>query len=231
MKKQLLRQFDRLARRAGKQILHRHTDSYDVIEIAWLKAAYDSAGYYEERMIRSRSFKNDLDLLSHAIGIAPNEGLFLEFGVATGRTISHIASMRQGLVYGFDSFEGLPEGWRTGFHVGYFAGEMPQVKSNVRLIKGLFSETLPPFLRNHTDPIAFLHIDCDLYTSTKVVLDSICDRLVEGSVIVFDEYFNYPGWRQHEFKAFQELVGRESLRYHYEALVPSHQQVCVVIQR
>jgi hypothetical protein len=32
------------------------------------------------------------------------------------------------------------------------------------------------------------------------------NRLASGSVIVFDEYFNYPGWKVHEFKAFQDDV-------------------------
>jgi hypothetical protein len=231
MKKLLISQFDRLARRAGRQILHKRTDSYDVIEVARIKAAYDSAVYYEKHMIEARSFTTDLNLLSHAVSISPPDGLFLEFGVATGRTISHIASLHEGPVYGFDSFEGLPNGWRTGFEVGHFAGAMPRLPSNVHLISGWFLETLPSFVQTHSGPVSFIHVDCDLYSSTKVIFDLIGERLREGSVIVFDEYFNYPGWQNHEFKAFQELIDCRSLRYRYEALVPSHQQVCVVIQR
>jgi len=34
-------------------------------------------------------------------------------------------------------------------------------------------------------------------------------------VIVFDEYFNYPGWRQHEYKAFQEFIANTGLKYRY----------------
>ena len=30
------------------------------------------------------------------------------------------------------------------------------------------------------------------------------DRIVSGTIIVFDEYWNYPGWEQHEFRAWQE---------------------------
>jgi hypothetical protein len=30
-------------------------------------------------------------------------------------------------------------------------------------------------------------------------------RIQRDSVIVFDEYWNYPDWKQHEFEAFEEL--------------------------
>jgi hypothetical protein len=40
--------------------------------------------------------------------------LWLEFGVASGRTINYISNFTNDKVYGFDSFEGLPEKWRNG---------------------------------------------------------------------------------------------------------------------
>lgn len=194
-------------------------------------ALMDSAAYYEARMLTASTFQKGRDLLRHALGLIPGTGLVLEFGVASGRSITRIAetvSLRQ--VYGFDSFDGLPEDWRTGITKGAFAGPLPAVPSNVTLIKGLFSDTLPAFAKQHTDPISFLHVDCDLYSSTADILDHLGDRLKPGSVILFDEYFNYPGWRQHEFKAFQEFVAKRSVAYRYEGFVPRDQQVCVVIE-
>jgi len=38
---------------------------------------------------------------------------------------------------------------------------------------------------------------------------------VPGTVIVFDEYFNYPAWKLHEFKAFQEFIEASGRRYKY----------------
>ena len=35
--------------------------------------------------------------------------LWLEFGVAGGNTVNYISRFTQDTVYGFDSFEGLPE--------------------------------------------------------------------------------------------------------------------------
>ena len=80
----------------------------------------------------------------------PNH-LWLEFGVANGNTINYISKFTNDKVYGFDSFEGLPEKWRDGFDKGAFNrnGVLPQVNSNVELIKGWFNETLVNFI-THT---------------------------------------------------------------------------------
>jgi len=142
-------------------------DSFNLLEVAFLNAAYESAQYYQEHMITAPIFDSDLDLLSAAVRLSCPDGLFLEFGVATGRTIRQIASLRSAPIYGFDSFEGLPEHWRSGFDKGSFAGSLPHVPNNVTLIKGLFDETLAKFLLSNPDKVSFLHVDCDLYSSTK----------------------------------------------------------------
>ncbi len=158
------------------------------------------------------------------------EGLHLEFGVASGRTINHIASLLPHQpIFGFDWFRGLPENWRSGFPAGAFSHEVPTVAANVELIHGLFQDTLPVFLACHPEPVALLHVDCDLYSSTCTIFDALEHRIVPGTVIVFDEYFNYASWRQHEYKAFQEYLMRTGRRHKYLGLVPAHQQVCVQI--
>ena len=85
--------------------------------------------------------------------MVPNNGLWLEFGVYAGGTINRIARCANGaIVYGFDSFEGLPEAWTgrieswdtTGaqrgstYGPGTFSlgGVLPPVADNVRLVKG-----------------------------------------------------------------------------------------------
>lgn len=203
----------------------------DIIELARFRAGMDSAAYYEEHMLTARAFESDLALLAHAIDIAPRDGLVLEMGVATGRTINHIASLiGERRIYGFDSFEGLPEDWWTKFPKGAFAMDaLPRVATNAILIKGMFSDSLPNFLADHRELVSLLHIDCDLYSSCKTVLDELGERLRPGSVIVFDEYLNYPGWRRHEFKAFREFITSRNLSYTYSAFVPSHEQVCVIL--
>ena len=95
--------------------------------------------------------------------------LWLEFGVATGSTINYISRFTNDKVYGFDSFEGLPEKWRDGFEKGVFNmnGNLPQVNSNVELIKGWFNKTLLNFIQTHNKKVSFIHMDADLYSSTK----------------------------------------------------------------
>jgi hypothetical protein len=46
---------------------------------------------------------------------------------------------------------------------------------------------------------------------------------------VFDEYFNYPGWEQHEHRAWQEFVARSKIRFKYVAYTCNNEQVAVVV--
>lgn len=181
-------------------------------------------------MITATGLKSQNELLEHAIKLVKIDGLFLEFGVATGHTIQKIAELSQKQIFGFDSFEGLPEAWRTGFPKGAFAGPAPKLPPNISIVRGLFQETLRQFLQERQEQVAFIHLDCDLYSSAKSVFDWLHPRIGPGVVIVFDEYFNYPGWQDHEHKAFIEFVEQHKVKFNYEAFVPSHQQVCVVIK-
>jgi len=146
--------------------------------------------------------------------LATVDGLWLEFGVFSGTTINAMSQFAPGLVYGFDSFEGLPEDWREGKPKGRYSrdGELPQVRENVRLVKGWFDETLPAFLSEHPGPVSLIHVDCDLYSSTRTVLNLLRDRMVPGTILVFDELFNYPGYERHEIKAFYEFLKEGPVR-------------------
>lgn len=216
----------------GMQFPRPRGDGYDILDVACFKAALDSAELYETHFLTCPAFDNDLSLLSKALELARPDGLFLEFGVASGRTISHMGrNTPQTHFYGFDSFEGLPEAWRSGFDKGAFARtNLPVVPTNVTLIKGWFDETLPTFLRDRPQtPLSLLHVDCDLYSSTKTILANLQNRIVPGTLIVFDEYWNYPGWREHEFKAFEEMLAETGIRAKPFGFVPSHQQAGFVI--
>jgi hypothetical protein len=52
--------------------------------------------------------------------------------------------------------------------------------------------------------VAFVHADADLYSSTVLCLKEMAlrGRLVKGTVINFDEYWNYPDWQNGEYKAW-----------------------------
>jgi hypothetical protein len=222
---------DALASAINRNVLGKHTDVYDVLTAAQMVASLDSATYFNRNMSAALNFRNGLDLLTHAMQLRSVPGPVLEFGVATGRTINHIASLTREQIYGFDSFEGLPEDWRTGYGKGRFAQALPTVGSNVRLMVGWFENSLNEFVEACPEgPISLIHIDCDLYSSTKTILDRLAHRIVPGTVIVFDEYFNYPGWEVHEFKAWKEFCATYNMGYRYDSFVSAHQQVCVVVE-
>jgi hypothetical protein len=169
---------------------------------------------------RARVLSDAWELRGLAFDQAPKTGMVLEFGVFSGASLRFFAKRSDRPMNGFDTFEGLPRDdgipvWKRHHDQRSFdlKGAMPSVPANVTLHKGLFEDTLPGFLAQHTDRAAFLHIDCDLYSSTKAVFDALGDRIVAGTVILFDEYFNYEGWQYGEYKAFQELIEARRLRY------------------
>jgi hypothetical protein len=173
------------------------------------RAAEDSAAYIETAAMAARSMDDsDIVLVDSVDRALKVSGCFCEFGVFQGRTLTRIASLAPDrAVHGFDSFEGLPEDWRDGYKQGAFQTRVPAIGAkNVQLHAGWFDATVPSFVATLAQPVALAHIDCDLYSSTRTVLDSITPHLTVGSIILFDEYFNYPGWRHHEHRALQESI-------------------------
>lgn len=198
----------------------------------WDLAARQTAEYVTDHMAKCITYPNPDKMRENALSMVEIDGLYLEFGVYSGKTINHAAKLKPDhQMYGFDSFEGLPDTWRTGFYKEKFATDIiPEVRENVELVIGWFDETLPDFVAQHTEPCAYIHVDCDLYSSTKTVFKYLKDRIIPGTVIVFDEYFNYPSWEEHEFKAFQEFVHENSIEYEYIGYIPDWEQVAVRIK-
>jgi len=199
-----------------------------------LEATASTAEFILEHLRVAETFGHPYDTLRHALGLIEIPGMALEFGVASGTTLRIVAEAfteREGTVAGFDVFSGLPETWRTGFPVGEFAQESIPEVPGAQLVPGLFEDTLPSFLNDESGPVAFLHLDADLYSSTKTVLDLLGDRLVPGSIVVFDEFFNYPGWQQHEYRAWTEFVTRTGISFEYLGYTVDNEQVVVKIVR
>jgi len=197
------------------------------------RTASEAADYIIRHMEQAISFDDHLQLLSFAMGKVATDGLVMEFGVHAGETVNHISAFFKGrTVFGFDSFEGLKEDWR-GHHkmvAGTFdlGGIPPKVNFNVELVKGWFDQTLPGFLARTGDTkIAFMHVDSDTYEAAKTIFDLAGNRLARGSVVVFDEYLNYRGWKIGEFKAWQDLCAANGIRYEYLGFCLQGEQVAV----
>lgn len=206
-----------------------HRSRRDLMAAGERVAVATSADFARTHMPTAPALPDLTATLEYGLKLAPSDGLALEFGVWSGSTLRTIASSRGGRdVYGFDSFEGLPESWRTGFPAGTFPIDGPPQVPGAQMVVGLFADSLPKFMAKHTDrPVAFVHIDCDLYSSTVTVLEHVGPRLREGSVLVFDEYFNYPGWQEHEHRAWSEYVANSGLKFTYEGYTQDHEQVVV----
>jgi len=200
----------------------------DLLAAGERDAAGSSARFAAREMPTARAFHDPLSTLRYAVGIAPSGGLALEFGVFRGRSLEVIAEGRgRRDVFGFDSFQGLPEDYRPHVRAGAFATDgLPEV-DGAELVVGWFQDTLPGFLAAHPGPVHLLHVDGDLYSSAVTVLEHVGPRLVPGSVVVFDEFFNFPGWEEHEYRAWQEHLTRTGARVAYEAYTSNDEQVVV----
>ena len=219
---------------AQKKLLGLYTDVVDTDFTATRLASETTADYIVNNMRAVPNFANDYDFHDWiARTQTTGSGLVLEFGVATGRTLNHFARIfdRQ-VVHGFDSFEGLPEDWTSRMPKGFFKrNNLPRVRDNCKLHVGWFDETLPPFKKEIKDqPIQLLHIDSDLYSSAVTILTTLKKNIVPGTVIVFDEYFNYPGWQLDEFRAWQEFVAKNAIKYEYIGYVSKHQKVAIRVK-
>lgn len=73
-------------------------------------------------------------------------------------------------------------------------------KNNIKLIKGLYQETM--FI---TSPVSMAHIDCDWYESVKYCLEQISPNLQVGGIIVIDDYDHWSGCRV----AVDEFLGKQ----------------------
>ena len=203
----------------------------------WLhaQAAQSTAEFIRDNCPTARQMEDRWDVINVAASVLPQEveGLVLEFGVAGGRSLRALTQALPGRrIFGFDCFEGLPEDWRIDMLKGQFAQqEVPQVPG-AELVVGLFEDSLPGWVAENPDePIALLHLDADLYSSTRTALDHIGHRLVEGSIVVFDEYFNYIGWTEHEHKAWSEFVQASGIEFDYLAYTKNHQQLIVQVTK
>lgn len=140
------------------------------------------------------------------------EGDFIDLGVGRGGMSLFLglrAREHQRKMYSLDSFTGLPAlhpeldnpVFREGDYGPPDGRAITQWKDRlenklkefalqdvVEVVPGFFDVTLaqlPPQTK-----FSFVHVDCDLYTSVRPVLDALYDRVSDGGYIVIDDFFH-----------------------------------------
>jgi hypothetical protein len=173
---------------------------------------------YQDFVKCENIFENRLEQLAYAFNINHSD-LIMEVGVHHGESLTYLCNIdKNKKVFGFDSFEGLPNNWDlgnkvVGVDVFNLEGVLPVVPDNAVLVKGWFSQSIPEFFQTYkNDKISILHIDCDIYQSAVDVLTSCNDYFQPGSIIIFDELAHwkkikkYKNYNQHEFRALVEWI-------------------------
>lgn len=228
-----------------KVIKTKYLDKKDPSPLDFLKvdAARDGYDTFSKNMSGSMIFQTRPDMRSFVIreslkllngSVKVKKPLFLEFGVAGATSINHFATLLSKSdvkIYGFDAFLGLEEDW-LGMHRGRTAGaysyqgNLPNVSKNVELIVGWLQETLVDFLDKHkTGTIVFAHFDMDTYSPGRYGLEKIKPFLRKGSILLFDDFYAYPGWRNNDFKSLNELFTDKE----YEFIAFSHTEAAIRI--
>lgn len=189
-----------------------------VLIVHIVRARYGVVIFYGDAIRRERlrfiaSVRNETKLLlsdheayqilSLAYQTEKIPGAIAEVGVyrgASAKLIAHAAGKRP--VYLFDTFDGLPpleEIDRVAFSDGQYGASMEEVSAylsaypNATLIKGVFPQTAQNI---ENQQFSFVHLDVDLYKSTKEALEFFYPRMSKGGVIISHDYMTAPGVRK-----------------------------------
>lgn len=170
-------------------------------------------------------FKKALEFLLNTVG-TDGMGDYLEFGVSYGTSLScmhkvqHDLGLKTTRLFGFDSFQGMPESasseelgkWRPG----EFASPIENTKKLLTehgvdwkrtfLIKGWFNDTLKPETVNQyaIKKASVIMIDCDIYSSARLALNFCLPFIKDSAIIFFDDWFDNEALG--EDKAFKEYL-------------------------
>jgi Macrocin-O-methyltransferase (TylF) len=186
---------------------------------------------------QSKFCKNRFELYDHVNRtVLNNEAIdYLEFGVYQGESLKYWTRLNthaQSRFWGFDTFTGLPENWESqGMPKGHFDthGVTPVIDdSRVAFVKGLFQQTLLPFLSSYQPENRLLiHNDSDLYSSTLYVLVNMHPFIKDGTVIIFDEFSVVLD----ELRALKDYSSAFYVQFDIIAHTPHYSQAAIILKR
>jgi ectoine hydroxylase-related dioxygenase (phytanoyl-CoA dioxygenase family) len=144
-----------------------------------------------------------------------------EFGVGAGESLDWFSWHKPtaNVLVGFDSFEGIPEPWLNHPIGQWKSAPYASERDDVVIVRGLFEDSLarPEVTTLLAPRLGLVHIDCDLYSSTVASLRGIAPYLGPGTVVIFDEFYGYPGWEQQEGGAFLDFCKEHKVAFEYLA--------------
>lgn len=167
------------------------------------------------------------------------DDLWLEFGVGGGYSLNLTSIIRSKStndpIYGFDTFTGIPTDWiGTSFKKGHLTqnGKVPALESNTEIVRGPFEETLRSFIGEHIQAhersskrVSFVHIDSDMYSGTRFVLEALWPALREGAFVYINKAFVKNVDKQgpllaggDELRAFYDLMKTRRGKHHFVML-------------
>ncbi len=182
---------------------------------------FDSVVVNSEWAYRLLYFQRLFELIGNV------DGDIVECGVGGGYSLAMFMvlckSTQKRHILGFDSFSGLPAPSKQDLSTSMAVarkGALPSLESivwdnlknvgldgqdNISLIRGWFSDSLPKY----QGKIALLHLDADLYESTKCALENLWDKVAIGGIVALDEYQKTDEWPG-EKQAVDEFIALHS---------------------
>lgn len=177
---------------------------------------YENAFYLSASPARISKFAAHLDLYRRSLKLP---GEIVELGVFKGASLSRFIKFRELFegsptrkVIAFDVFGQFPEAQFSGDKearsafvsqagiMGISTDALLEILTslrldqNIELIKGDIVETIPEYVRkNPSFKISLLHIDVDLFEPTGAALETFFDHVVQGGIIILDDYGAFAG--------------------------------------
>lgn len=205
---------------------------------------YENGFYLTCETGRIGKFLNHLEVYKKILSV---EGDILEFGVYKGTSLVRFISFRDLLetpfkrkVFGFDAFGKFPsdlslqsdlsfvKNFEKSGGFGISKAELEKhlknkKAENIELVEGNIMETLPVFLKDNPDlKISLLHIDVDVYEPTKLILETLWNKISKGGVLVLDDYNTVEGETRavkEFFKDNNTIVIQSSPYYHIPSFI------------
>ncbi len=162
---------------------------------------------------------------------------YFEFGCHSGRTFSSAINSSKFLnlnnfkFYAFDSFQGLPKTTKEDgsfFKTGeYYTSKKTFLNiirrntgvnsSDINVVEGFYESSLTSELSKRLPKAGIIYIDCDLYSSTKNVLDFLRNHITNGTIIMLDDYYcaSKVGHIKGQRHAFENFIRSENI-YNFE---------------